>query len=100
MGNLSDLTGKYFTPDTIKEGYKNVGLVGSDHAKIIKQKGNIYLTAPWKGEYNEYYTGDGEWMVFEKDALLAEFLRRKDAITFFNCLVNNNVNKNRKSKNR
>ena len=97
MGNLNSLTEKDFSVNARKKGCKNLGW---DHPKIIKQEGNVYLTAPWEGENNNrpnYPISDGEWMIFKKHIPIAEFLHKRDAIMFFNYLVNSEgVNQQRR----
>lgn len=87
MGNMKCMGSKDFIKGYAKKGHK---IIGWDQAKIVDQKGNIYLTSPWEGENNgrpNYPDADGEWMVWKKNIMVAEFLKKGDAIWFFNHLI-------------
>lgn len=87
MGNMKCLSRKDFSESRIKKGYK---VIGWDQAKIVDQEGDIYLTAPWESVNNgraNYPDADGEWMVWKKDIMQAEFLEEEDAVWFFNYLT-------------
>ena len=87
---MNCLNRDHFDKSHVKKGFKEIGW---DYAKIVDQKDDIYLTSPWVSENNgrpNYPEADGEWMVWKKDIALVEFLKREDAIWFFNHLVNDN----------
>lgn len=87
MGNMKCLNRKDFGKSHIKKGYKEIGW---DYAKIIDRKGDIYLTAPWKGANNgrpNYPEDDGEYIVWNGNLAIAEFLKKEHAVWFFSYLT-------------
>lgn len=87
MGNMKCINIGNFIKGHAKKGHK---IIGWDQAEIIDQKGDIYLTSPWESENNgrpNYPDAHGEWMVWKEDIMRAEFLKKEDAVWFFNYLA-------------